>query len=501
MATELRHSMDKVGVTTRSLRIPMSARLAIPALLASGMVAASSPVSDGSFTVHPWLQNVSDTAITIMWESALHEPGSVAFGRDGALDRTVASTSTLASPGLHVHKARLAGLQPGTRYAFRAAQGSESAEGAFTTAPRVGTGTIRFGIWGDSHRQHPALEMFRFMTDSLHVDFAASTGDVSNDGFDPADLRSSFIPTTLAGIGSKVPFFIATGNHDVATATDPINAIRRYFDLPKDANSDSSGMSGSYMAVYGPVAMIFIDGARSHSDIPAWLDQQLKSKPARDAGLAFVFIHNAPFYERWQAEGEDPFIKSNYPPVLASNHVAASFSGHMHGYERGFLGGTHYVTAGGGSRLDVFEPIGSDYDFIRPGAFEALPANHGLLNHFLTVDATSDFALVRMHAFDAAGTYLGVRDSFPIARPGIRPPWNTYPNPPRFAMRGAWLVVESSCACEGTLELVRINGHLIRALSQPGRRFDLSGVPAGLHIARWRSPEGSFSQPILLPGR
>jgi len=484
--------------------LDVSRILLFPSALDSMEIKAFGTPQDRAFTAHPWLQNVSDTGITILWESNRPTQGSVRFGSGSTLDRTAPSSSLDVSPGLYVHKARLSALSPGTRYRFQATMDSTSIESSFSTAPVVGTGSIRFGVWGDSHDPHPALEMFRYMTDSIGVDFAATSGDVSNSGQDPSDLRANFVANTLYGVGRRVPFFIATGNHDVGSTQSAIHTIRHYFDCPRAINSDSDGITGSYVAFYGPVAMVFIDWQRIETDIPGWLDLQLKSEAVRRARFVFTFIHRAPFYERWQAAGENSFVKGNYPPVLESNGVHASFSGHMHGYERGFRDNTYYITTGGGSYLDANEAVGGDYDFILPGAFEPAPTNYGLIHEIMTVDASDSIATIRMHAFDPVGRYLGIRDSMKILayRTGVARGHRT-PSPAlRLLSRGSHLEIlfgKDTTAPVGRFRLSSIEGRPIRDAEPDQTRLDLSGLPGGVYVAQWRSPTATITQPVLVP--
>jgi len=95
------------------------------------------------------------------------------------------------------------------------------------------------------------------------------------------------------------------------------------------------------------------------------------------------------------------------------------FSGHMHGYERGFKNGVFYVTQGGGSYMDVSEPVGPTlYSHITVGTNKPgnMPGfNNGLVNHILTIDVTDSSAWVKLRYFDKSAKYLGVYDSFTVA--------------------------------------------------------------------------------------
>lgn len=466
---------------------------------AMGSLAAHSTTA---FSAGPWLQAVSDSSTSILWETATSAPGWVEYGTTSALGSRTDATSIAVGTQRNVQRARLRGLAASTTYQYRIASDTfRSTPRTFRTAPSDRSARIRFGIWGDSHQLHPAQEMFAYMVDSLNVDFAVTTGDISNDGNNLSDLQNTFLPLAAKGIGSHVPFFAALGNHDVAGYASP--KIRSYLDQPRDINSDPNGISGSYVAAYGPVALVALDWTRMDTDIPGWLDRQLKSDYVRQFPFVFAFIHRAPYYERWQAAGEDANLQRAYPPILEGNGVHASFSGHMHGYERGFKNGTFYCTTGGSSYLDATEPIGKDYPFITVGAFEASPANFGLVNEFMTIDADANKAIARMHAFDASGRALGVLDSFEMKprstsrlHPAVRHGY-------RFELRGRTILATSWDPADAPLRLRLLDaqGRAVLPTATGSREIalDLGGLRSGCYIAQVSGASFRNERTICLP--
>lgn len=450
----------------------------------------------------PWLQAVSDTSISILWETSTSARGWVEYGATPAMGSRADASLLPINAQKNVQRSRLRGLLPATTYHYRVASDTvRSALRTFRTAPPNSSGRIRFGVWGDSHHLHPAKEMFAYMVDSLRVDFAVTTGDISNNGNDLSDLQGVFLPLALGAIGSRVPFFAALGNHDVGSYSAP--RIRTYLDQPQAVNSDPNGIDGSYVTGYGPVALVTLDWNRLDTDIPGWLDRQLKSEFVNHFPFIFAFIHRAPYYERWQAAGEDAALQRLYPPVLEENGVQASFSGHMHGYERGFKNGTFYCTTGGSSYLDATEPIGTDYPFITVGAFEASPADFGLVNEFMTVDVDGNGAIARMHAFDGNGRSLGVLDSFEM-----KPRSTAIQHPARWgghqiSLRGRKLLVFSRNSREAPfrVRLLDAQGRSVLPNTSGSRELslDLGKLRAGCYIAQVVGSSGRSEQAVCLP--
>ena len=75
------------------------------------------------FAVNPYLQAPSPTSMTIIWLMNKRDSlGWVEYGERDRFDRKATSSqSGLIDADDHVHKVRLDGLQPGTRYTYRVA--------------------------------------------------------------------------------------------------------------------------------------------------------------------------------------------------------------------------------------------------------------------------------------------------------------------------------------------------------------------------------------------
>lgn len=366
------------------------------------------------FASKPYIQNVTPTSATIMWESDSSKPGTVNYGTTTKFGKTVTTTVTNSEANTYIHKAVLASLQESTSYFFQAiTEDSTAEEQTLKTATTDVNASFKVGIWGDSHHINPFSGMATYMVKNLNVDFCVTSGDVSNSGGnDSVDLRRIFIHNVLDIIGSKVPFYESFGNHDVNGG----NLIRHYVEQPVEYNSDASKVSGSYAYVYGNSVFITIDWNRYDTDLApnGWLETFLKSPVSKQARFRFIFIHCPPFMERWQG-AEQSYVKTRIPLISKKYGVTAVFSGHMHGYERGVLDGVQYITQGGASYLDVKEPVGPTiYPHIIVGTNKPnnpVNFNNGLMNHLLTLEITPDTATIKLHYFDASGNYLGVIES------------------------------------------------------------------------------------------
>lgn len=352
----------------------------------------------------PYLQNVKPDGITVMWETAGSPADSLEYGASTAYGASVPATVLASGLDTWTHRAVLSGLEPGATYHYRVvtAQGA-TGDGTFVTAP-AGAPDFSFAVWGDSQGASGAtVPMMRHMVDVEHVDLGVAVGDLTEDGTSEYLVRAMFLERSAKIVGARVPFFVAWGNHDGGEGA----AIRNFVELPGRAN---------YSFDYGGCHFVCVDDFSSNSAVTSWIKSDLATPAAKQARFIFVFKHRAPWYERWY-EGES-WMRTDVVPSLEASQVAAVFSGHMHGYERGLLNGVYYVTTGGGSWLDTEEPLVRDWSHITVGGYSNEPAaiNHGLVNEYVKVEISGSTMTAKTMGFSSSGEFLGVLDTFQLTR-------------------------------------------------------------------------------------
>ena len=206
--------------------------------------------------------------------------------------------------------------------------------------------------------------MFSHMVEQ-DISLFIGIGDHAADGDDYSRTRLSYLDRMAAILGRHVPYFISWGNHD---GNSPDHPLRLAADMPSRWRTDNSSVHSpgycSFAFEYSGVFFVCLEHFTTTApaaDDPGnditngWLDSVLSSQEARDARFRILPIHVPPFCERW-IDG-DTKLGEHLVPRLKKYNVDICFSGHMHGYERGYLNGVHYVIAGGGSYLDCFEPL------------------------------------------------------------------------------------------------------------------------------------------------
>ena len=127
----------------------MSLRVALLVVTCNGLACGPIvPDDSGELYLSPYLQNVTPTSITVMWETT---GVTVDFGENDRFDRQASDSEART-----IHEVHLTGLDPATSYSYRVRFGDQMLPPAsFTTAPPPGTPNWRMVVYGDN-RSNPA---------------------------------------------------------------------------------------------------------------------------------------------------------------------------------------------------------------------------------------------------------------------------------------------------------------------------------------------------------
>ena len=422
------------------------------------------PSADTSVTVltPPYLQNMSQTGMVVMAEVAENIPLAVEYGKTTGYGFTVPMKLNASGGGTNFCRAVISGLEPGTTYNYRLILPSGegiTGNATFTTSP-AGWEDFSFAALGDTQQGNtvgshgdrkyweadpwePGNSMFRHMVEQ-DISLFLGIGDHAADGDDYSRTRLSYLDRMAAILGQHVPYFISWGNHD---GNSPDHPLRLAADMPSRWRTDNLSVHspgfGSFAFEYSGVFFICLEHFTTtalEADDPAnditngWLDSVLSSQIASDARFRILSVHVPPFCERWTHGNAK--LREHLVPRLEKYNVDICFSGHMHGYERGYLNGVHYIIAGGGSYLDCFEPLVYEWphmfiggqvngessnvpgEYRRQSSYGVLgppePIDGGIFHGYAGVTVRDHYLRVDMHGFNADGSYIGILDSFEI---------------------------------------------------------------------------------------
>ncbi|MBN1542659.1 metallophosphoesterase family protein [candidate division KSB1 bacterium] len=345
----------------------------------------------------PYLQNVTQTSITIMWETDTPGDSRVCFGLSDSLEQTVYSGQKTT-----IHEVTLDDLQPETRYSYRAVSGKLSSElNTFRTAIERDT-PFRFVVWADNHNNADNFEKNINRMILYKPDLAINAGDMVLTGAD-YNLwgHEFFVPGR--NLFKNTPLYPSLGNHEYGGYGVGTSVVwyEKFFSLP--------GNEYYYSYHYGNSHFIHLNphtnspfGVLPDSEQYAWLISELESDASKNAAWRFVFFHEPAFTE--------PLMTEHIVPLLEKYKVTLQFSGHLHLYARHQDpkpdGPIYIITGGGGGTLsDRFRRA-------QHGVTDNFPARiYKAVHHFCLIDIDGD--TLNFRAIDIDGNCF---DSFKLIK-------------------------------------------------------------------------------------
>lgn len=299
----------------------------------------------------PWVLVPGQTSATVSWTTAQPSVGEVRYGKTLALE----SVAREAAPRTE-HRVALAGLSPGTRYAYRV-EAEPPQPGSFATAPDAkDPRPFRVLVYGDNRTNGGDHELVVRAAASEPVQLALHTGDMVADARDERDWADWF--AAERELLSRTALLPTAGNHEV---TDRAAPYARHF-LDERAPT--------YRAVdYGPLHILALDsfeqaagdgtrpGAISDAQ-RAWAEADVRALgPDRHLWLlVHQGPHSHPLHPRPGHGGSEP-VRALIASLMALHPVEAIWAGHEHFYERDTLEGMRsFVVGGGGAPLEDPDP-------------------------------------------------------------------------------------------------------------------------------------------------
>ena len=335
----------------------------------------------------PVVQGVSATAVSIAWGVNDTSTGWVEYGETPALGRMAAPEGHGLRPlDAVVHRVRLDGLSPGTRYYYRTVsvpvaflgaydirrgRPFESAVASFTT-PDEGRGArVQFAVINDTHEQPETLKALFTQLADAPDDLLFWNGDMFNDIVSHQQMSEQLLTPAGMGYATRRPVWFSRGNHDVRGPE--ARALGRFLDTP--------GGQFYYSVRQGPIAFLVLDtGEDKADDAPVyaglgtfdayrteqatWIAQELKKDHVRSAPFRVVVAHIPLYTTRdTQAHGGAD-ARAKWHAHLASGGVDLLITGHTHRYAWMAPDGTRPFgqLTGGGPRPEEATLIRADAD-------------------------------------------------------------------------------------------------------------------------------------------
>jgi 3',5'-cyclic AMP phosphodiesterase CpdA len=287
-------------------------RTIIVSMLAS-LFGATAALAQEKVVGGPWTVNVTETSATIAWV-------------------------VQSGPTLRTEKVFRSGLMPGTTQTYDVLRGRPDGKGFFRTAPKADA-PFEFVVYGDTRTRHDVhRRVVAAMLAHSSPDFAVQTGDLVQDGTDPAqwltyfDIERDWLRT--------LSFFPMVGNHE--------RNDRQFFDFFDSKPYYAFDWGGShFMVIDSDIATASATPAGRAAfwaEETHWLEGELKN--SQDAEMRFVFAHHVPISAYSLRPPQEHMVA--LMPLLEKYKTTAAFFGHDHNYQHYLRNGVHYVISGGG---------------------------------------------------------------------------------------------------------------------------------------------------------
>lgn len=403
-----------------------------------------------NIVVNPYLQNVQQEQITVMWEVGETGQGSVMWGLSPFdLNHTVTSTTNNVNGTSHIHTAVITNLTAKTKYYYKVimAEGQSSIMRSFVTLSLSSDEEpIQLIAISDMQRDGSQPDKFREIIeegiipiidpDGLHsltdLEGILIPGDLVATGGNYSQWKNFFFTPADSIIG-YVPIYPVPGNHEYFSGGLP--NFKHYFSLPQNG---AAGLEDECW--FQDISNVRIIGLNSNSGTADkitqldWLSSVLSEACANDH-IDFVFaqLHH-PFKSELWTPGESGFtgqvIDSLQQFSTDCGKASIHFFGHTHGYSRGQSRDHKHlwinVATAGGAIDNWGEFPNADYE-----EFVKSQDEYGFVHIDVTADDDPQFTIRRYGRGDQDVTEDNqLRDQITILNNEIKPstPKNIFPD-------------------------------------------------------------------------
>ena len=313
----------------------------------------------------PYLQKLSDTAITVKWRTNIATESGVSFGLMlNQLDEHAFSSVLKID-----HEIEIGGLTPDTRYFYFIQNATTtlvapSSDFYFHTAPTAGTRKpIKAWVLGDcgtaNNHARAVRDAYFSYIGNQHTDLILFLGDNAYSIGTDAEYQYALFENMYEDILKNTVSWSCLGNHDGASAYSATQTGPYYDIFTFPTMGESGGVpsltEAYYSFDYGNIHFISLDSYDSDRSVGGpmylWCQNDLQNTTA---DWVVAFWHH-PAYSKGShnsdTEGRLIDMRQNFLPLLEAHGVDLVLSGHSHSYERSFFLNGHYGDS------DSFDPL------------------------------------------------------------------------------------------------------------------------------------------------
>lgn len=300
--------------------IPKPAALALVLLV---LVAAPAAAQQQPFIVHdtrpvvmhgPWISSLTETSATMVWVTDTPCHAEVQYGTAEPLSSRADNAVHGLLPIGEIHTVHLTGLQPGTRYTYKAVStrvvkmkaywpekglSAETPAASFTTFDRRKP-SISFTALTDTHEDAARVTALLKLVDPSTTDLLVHLGDAFHSLESEDQLFKLWLDPASTLAAGSLPLLYVRGNHEMRGAF--ARALVDYVPVPEGRYY--------YTRDHGPVRFIVVDTGEDKPDDTNVYSRLNKVAPYRTAELAWL---------KTQAAADARAASAPFRVVLAHN--------------------------------------------------------------------------------------------------------------------------------------------------------------------------------------
>lgn len=373
-----------------------------------GLTLAVSPLSAVTLVHRPYLQNLRQDRVSILWSTRENLTGTVQYSTDTSFSQSTTARLRAFPPSstglpfqLYQYQADLTGLAPGTDYFYRIFMNGENltTEGEYRLHT-AGPGPFSFLVFGDSGAGSAAQTQLALRMDAERPNFVIHVGDIAYQEGTFGQFTDNYF-SDYATLMRRASFFAAAGNHEYYTpGAAPYLALHS----PPTETVPPPDLGRYYSFDWADAHFIALDSnlldnahAAAGARMLDWLENDLATSRA---AWRIVYFHHIPYPVSQHID--DPLCtaaRERVVPMLERYGVQLVLTGHEHNYERSapMRGGASVATAARGT---VYISTGGGGGILHPVRPRDYYVKQASVNHYLRVEGDASQLTVRAIGID-----------------------------------------------------------------------------------------------------